>query len=153
MHQKHQKCLLLRKIQNASEMHHKYLFSPLPVPPDQFLNILCLLHIHPLLLHIILNSHISVPPTHPKTINFVKCKWLPTITLNFFPPSLHPPGPIIKHIMSVTHPPQLLHIILNSRISVPPTHPKTINFVKCKWLPTITLNFFPPSLHPPWTNY
>ena len=110
----HQKCIpniyLLRKFQknpkcikSASQIP----IFPLPAPPDQFLNILCLLHIHPQLLHIILNSHISVPLTHPNTINFVKCKWLPTISLNFFSPSLQPPGPILKHIMYVTHPPPI----------------------------------------------
>ena len=59
-----------------SEMHQKCIrntYSPL----DQFLNIFCFLHIHPQLLHLILNSHISAPPTHPKIIKFVKCKWLP----------------------------------------------------------------------------
>ena len=60
------------------------------------------------------------------------------------PLSMPPSGPILKHILSFTHPPQLLHLILNSHISPPPTHPKTINILKCKWLPTISLNFFPP---------
>ena len=60
------------EISEKSEMHQKYLFSPSPCPPDQFLNIFCLLHIHPQLLHLIRNSHISPPSTHPKTINFVK---------------------------------------------------------------------------------
>ena len=67
------------KFRNASEMQHKYLFSPSLNPPSpvQFLSIFCFLHIHPQLLHLILNSHISAPPTHPKIIKFVKCKWLP----------------------------------------------------------------------------
>ena len=60
-----------------SEMHQKCIRNNHFLPPDQFLNIFCFLHIHPQLLHLILNSHISAPPTHPKIINFVKCKWLP----------------------------------------------------------------------------
>ena len=86
------------KFWNASEMHHKYLFSPSlnPEPPSpvQFLSIFCFLHIHPQLLHLILNSHISAPPTHPKTSK--KSKYLPTISVN-------PP----------THRPILLHPHLN----------------------------------------
>ena len=65
----------------------------------------------------------------------------------YFSP-VHPPRPILKHILSLHIHPQLLHLILHSHISPPPTHPKTINILKCKWLPTISLNFFPS----PWTN-
>ena len=107
MHQKYQKCLPTSEISEKSKMHQKCIrntyFSPVHAPsPDRFLNIFCLLYIHPQLLHLILNSHISPPPTHPKTINILKCKWLPTISLNFFPP-----GPILKHILSFTHPPPI----------------------------------------------
>ena len=140
MHQKYQKCLPTSEISEKSKMHQKCIrntyFSPVHAPsPDQFLNIFCLLYIHPQLLHRILNSHISPPPTHPKTINILKCKWLPTISLNFFPPDQFLNIFCLLHIH-----PWLLHLILNSHISAPITHPKTINFVKCKWLQTISLN-------------
>ena len=106
----HQKCIrnirnvfLLRKFRKNPKCIRNTYFSPVHAPsPDQFLNIFCLLYIHPQLLHLILNSHISPPPTHPKTINILKCKWLPTVSLNFFPPR-----PILKHILSFTHPPPI----------------------------------------------
>ena len=99
-HPKYQKCLLFRKNQKC--ITNTYFLPPCTPPLDQFLNIFCLLHIHPQLLHLILNSHVSALLTHPKTINFVKCKWLPTISLN-----LLNPRPILKHILCFTHPPPI----------------------------------------------
>ena len=105
----YQKCIrnirnvfLLRKFRKNPKCIRNTYFSPVHAPsPDQFLNIFCLLYIYSQLLHLILNSHISPPPTHPKTINILKCKWLQSITIN-------PPRPILKHIISFTAPPQLL---------------------------------------------
>ena len=89
---------LFRKIPKCIRNASQIPIFPLPEPPSpvQFLSIFCFLHIHPQLLHLILNSHISAPPTHPKTSK--KSKYLPTISVN-------PPH---TQTNSFTSPPQLL---------------------------------------------
>ena len=86
-------------IRNASQIP----IFPLPEPPSpvQFLSIFCFLHIHPQLLHLILNSHISAPPTHPKTSK--KSKYLPTISVN--PPPTHRPILLHPHLNYFQIPP------------------------------------------------